>query len=87
MQAYEGYFENGRFHTAGQTIVIPEFRRVFITVLEEPPRQLSSDENIKRFWAEFDRMVDESSDEILYDEHFQRLNTNRGIFTFSDEEV
>jgi hypothetical protein len=34
-QAYEGYFENGHFYTAGQTIYIPERRKVFITVFDE----------------------------------------------------
>jgi len=35
-QAYEGYFENGRFYIAGQTIQIPERQRVVITVFNEP---------------------------------------------------
>ena len=35
-QAYEGYFENGCFFTAGQAVKIPEHRRVYITVLDEP---------------------------------------------------
>ena len=39
-QAYEGYFENGSFFSAGQTILIPEKRRVYIKILNdinEPP--------------------------------------------------
>jgi hypothetical protein len=35
-QAYDGYFEDGRFFTAGRTIKIPERQRVFLTVLDEP---------------------------------------------------
>jgi len=81
MQAYEGYFENGQFHTLKQTANIKGRRRAFITILDEP----TEDDNIKKLIEEFDRMVDESADEILHDEHFQRLNTNRGIFTFPDE--
>ena len=34
-QAYEGYFENGRFYAAGKAIHIPERQRVFITILDE----------------------------------------------------
>jgi len=83
MQAYEGYFENGRFHTLGQVVNTIGRKRAFITILDEP----AENDNIKKLIAEFDRMVDESSNEILHDEYFQRLNTNRGIFTFPDEEV
>ena len=35
-QAYEGYFENGLFYSSGQTIKLPERRRVYITVIDEP---------------------------------------------------
>ncbi|MCL2099206.1 MAG: hypothetical protein FWH24_02060 [Oscillospiraceae bacterium] len=38
-QVYEGYFENGRFRVSGQTIKIPEHRRVLVTVLDEQPKQ------------------------------------------------
>ena len=34
-QAYEGYLENGFFHTAGKTIKLPERKNMFITILEE----------------------------------------------------
>ena len=33
--AYEGYFNNGVFYTAGKAMRIPEKRRVFITILDE----------------------------------------------------
>ena len=38
MQAkvYEGYFENGKFYTAGQVIHLPERKKLFIRVLDEP---------------------------------------------------
>ena len=83
MQAYEGYFENGRFYASGKAINIPERKRVFITILEEP----AENEDIKKMIAEFDRMVDESADEILLEENFQRLNSSRPLMTISDEEV
>ena len=34
-QAYEGYFRNGEFYTAEQTIRIPEGKKVFITIFDE----------------------------------------------------
>ena len=38
MQAYEGYFENGRFYISGETthINIKGRKRAFITILDEP---------------------------------------------------
>jgi len=35
-QVYEGYFEQGSFVTSGKLLHIPEYRKVFITILEEP---------------------------------------------------
>jgi len=35
-QVYEGYFESGKFYTAGKPLRIPERRKVYISILEEP---------------------------------------------------
>ena len=35
MQAYEGYFENGLFHTAGHTIRIPERQKAVVVLSGE----------------------------------------------------
>jgi hypothetical protein len=35
-QVYEGYFKQGSFFTAGKQLRLPENRKVFITILEEP---------------------------------------------------
>ena len=86
MQAYEGYFENGRFYAAGRTIRIPERRRVFLTVLEEPPIQLLNTDDNKAFWAEFDRLVDGSADEVLRFEDFPRCQIGRELVVLSDDE-
>jgi hypothetical protein len=83
MQAYEGYFENGTFRTARGAVALPEGRRVFITVLEEPPLLDNSDSK-KIFWGEFDKLVDESADELLNMENFKRLNINRELFIFAE---
>jgi len=39
MQAYEGYFENGNFYPAGQTMRATGRRRAFITILDEPAQE------------------------------------------------
>ena len=35
-QVYEGYFEQGSFFTTGKKLRIPEHRKVYITILDEP---------------------------------------------------
>jgi hypothetical protein len=68
-QAYEGYFENGLFYSSGQTIKLPERRRVYITVLDEPVAIDDSEKsNIKRRSAqliEIKKMISLSMDEEL----------------------
>ena len=66
-QAYEGYFENGSFHTAGRTIRIPERQRVYITVLDEP---ISDNENAEA-WQEFLTAIEKIEDEPLTE--FERV--------------
>ena len=46
MQAYEGYFEDGRFYIAGETthIKIKGRRRAFITILDEPMKKNTASE-------------------------------------------
>jgi len=50
MQAYEGYFENGRFYISGETthININGRRRAFITILDEPLRTNAAGEREHR---------------------------------------
>jgi predicted component of type VI protein secretion system len=81
--AYEGFFENGQFYIAGQTTHIKGRKKAFITILDEP----EENDDIKKMIAEFDRMVDESSDEILLEENFQRLNSSRPLVKIFDEEA
>jgi len=82
-QAYEGYFENGRFYPVGQIAHIKGRRRAYITILGEPARN----DNIKKSMAEFDKLVDDSADEILRAEDFPRFNFGRELFAFSDGEA
>ena len=65
MQAYEGYFENGQFYTAGRIINIPERKRVFLTVLEEPPKAVQAIESEHaKAWREFFDAVNANDEEI-----------------------
>jgi len=73
-QAYEGYFENGQFHTAGQAIRIPERKRVFLTVLDEPV----TDNNHIEAWQEFLRDIKNIDNEPLAE--FERVK-------FREEEI
>ena len=40
-QAYEGYFKQGYFFSAGKKLLLPENRKVYITILEEPTEEKS----------------------------------------------
>ena len=62
-QAYEGYFENGRFYTAGRVISIPERRRVTITVMDEPVDAGNAKEKEIAFWEAFDQLAKDVKDE------------------------
>jgi len=44
-QAYQGYLENGFFHTAGKTIKLPERKNMFVTILEEANEEEVSEES------------------------------------------
>ncbi|MDR1061511.1 MAG: hypothetical protein LBL83_09980 [Clostridiales bacterium] len=67
-QAYEGYFENGNFYTAGKTIRIPERQRIYITVLDEP---VSDNENAEA-WHEFLTEIKQIDNEPLAE--FERVS-------------
>ncbi len=58
-QAYEGYFENGNFYTSGQAIRIPERKRVYITVLDEPVFNHENAEAWREFLSEIKKIDDE----------------------------
>ena len=81
--AYEGFFEDGQFYISGKITHIKGRKKAFITILDEPAED--EDDDIKKMIAKFDRMVDESADEILLEENFQRLNSSRPLITFSDD--
>jgi len=66
-QAYEGYFENGSFYTAGQVISIPERQRVYITILDE---LIPENENAEA-WQDFLTEIQKIDNEPLTE--FERV--------------
>jgi hypothetical protein len=66
MQAYEGYFEDGRFTPIG-TFNIRGRRRVRVTVLDEPAQPSVSDQELRAAWLkELDAAIDLSMGEELH---------------------
>jgi len=63
-QAYEGYFENGLFFTSGKSMTLPERRRVYITVLDEPVSKNVSSEAWRIFLDEINQIYDEPLQEF-----------------------
>ena len=66
-QAYEGYFENGQFYVAGRSVHLPERRRAYITILDEP---ITDNENAEA-WHEFLTEIKSIDNEPLID--FERV--------------
>ena len=81
-QTYEGYFERGKFYSTGQLISIPEQRKVYITVFDEPVQTSTTKEN---WLSELHRLLDESGDEKLSMEDFPRMELWREPIIISDE--
>ena len=45
VQAYEGYFDKGKFYVEGQAIRLPERQKLYIKVLGEPINNIDFDED------------------------------------------
>ncbi|MDR1538668.1 MAG: hypothetical protein LBU32_11870 [Clostridiales bacterium] len=69
LQAYQGYFENGRFYTSGRTIPIPERKQIILTILEEA----AQDETMTKDLAAMDDFINaiKASDEAVPE--FERI--------------
>ncbi|MCL2526817.1 MAG: hypothetical protein FWE42_00260 [Defluviitaleaceae bacterium] len=83
-QAYEGYFESGKFYTAGKHLRIPERRKVYITILDET-LQVSQPLASQDWLMELHRLLDESSEETLDINDFPRMDFGRETIILSDE--
>jgi hypothetical protein len=71
LQTYQGYFEGGRFINEDSK-QIPEHKRTFITVLDEPAERIKKPSFSDEEWNECMRLLDESMDEEVPD--FPRAN-------------
>ena len=77
MQAYQGYFKDGRFISL-ENVRIPENKRVIVTILDEAPPKINHEENAKA-WREFFEEM-KNIDEPLPDE-FDEIISHRVNFT------
>jgi len=75
MQAYQGYFENGRFISL-DTVKIPEHRLTILTVLDEPIEEHLENEQLTALQEIFDT-VNASSEKTP--ETFERVNFLRPV--------
>jgi hypothetical protein len=75
MQAYQGYFEGGKFVSSG-TVEIPERKRVILTVLDEPVQERHENKQAEA-WQEFFDTVNASDEKIP--ETFERVNFSQKI--------
>ena len=66
VRAYEGYFIDGNFYSAGQVVTIPERQLVYITIIEE-----QTTENESLAWKEFLSEIKKIDDEPL--KEFERI--------------
>jgi hypothetical protein len=68
MQAYEGYFEDGRFTPIGKSVNIRGRRRVRLTVLDEPTQLSIKDQELRAEWLKkLDAAIDLSMGEEFHD--------------------
>jgi hypothetical protein len=73
LQAYDGYYENGHFYSAGRTINIKGRRRAIITLFDEPVADTEPQKQARKELGEVFRAMQEQSvingtDKITMDE-------------------
>jgi len=83
-QAYEGYFESGKFYTAGKPLQIPERRKIYITIFNEPV-QNTPPTTAPNWLGELHQLLNASGDEKLNMDDFPRMDFGRKPIIFSDE--
>ena len=83
-QAYEGYFESGKFYTADKSFFIPERRKIYITIFNEPTQNIPT-ATAPNWLNELHELLEESGDEKLNTEDFPRMDFGREPIIFSDE--
>jgi hypothetical protein len=87
VQAIQGYFDSGYFYQKGRRVSLPERRLVIVNVLDIPIEANEQQKADMEFWAEFDRLAKESTDEELLMVDFPRMSFGREPIIFDDEET
>jgi len=87
VQAIQGYFNNGVFYQEGRQVALPERKLVIVNVLDIPIDITESKKSDAEFWSAFDEMVKEANDEELLTADFPRMNFQRDLIMFDDEEL
>ena len=77
MQALEGYYKNGSFYALKPPGNISDYRRVIITILDEPIREKPDT------WAELDTIVSEMGEKPRL-EDFPRGQYGREFINFEE---
>jgi len=81
-QAYDGYFENGKFYPTNTPIRIPGRFRAVLTVLDLPSQGDTSTD-----WVdELEYMIKEDVSEKLHMDDFPRMDFGREPIVFTDKE-
>jgi len=84
MQAYEGYFEDGRFTPIEKSVKIHGRRRVVLTIFDEPEQPLTKEQELRAAWLKrLDVAIDLSLNEEFPD--IQRSALMREPFDLTDE--
>ena len=76
LQTYEGYLQSGQIHTLTPLLNTQERRRVIITVLNELHRE-ETQPSPAVWLEEFNRLLEESMDEVLSMDDFPRADFTR----------
>jgi len=84
VEAYEGYFENGRF-IPKERVTLPERSEAVLVIAGIPQKPKPKNDDIGTWLEEFHRMTASIKGEKLRDEDFPRMNFGREAVTFSDE--
>ena len=68
-QAFEGYWENGSFHSPGRPIQVKGKKRAILTLLDEPERiiKLATDDTRVQWLNRLDEALKLSTGEDLHD--------------------
>ena len=88
--AYEGYFSNGQFYTAGRAVQIPEKRKVFITIFDETEivaeHETSEQKESAQEWLDDLLKILQDDDKELDESDFPRICFREPEELFADDE-